>query len=126
MTDENKKPVCIQKIPLHFPNVLDGSGKVIMTAGGDRERRDSHHYSDDLTDEDFEIFKTYVRSEANHRYKRAVIKKSKFTKEDATLYCMGKVSNTDVGALCAKLGANVQAMVKSCSIDLEVFLLYIT
>lgn len=120
--DQHGNPECLEAPPVHFPNVLDETGKVVILAGGGgtkRKKRDIY-YLDDLTDEDFELFKRYVGSEASRRYKRASVDKPKFTKENATLYCMERISNTDVGRLCAKLGVNVQAMVNSCSIDLEV------
>ncbi len=113
---------------MHFPNLVDGNGQVINAGSegangdGSRKRRESHYYSDEMTDEDFQIFKSYIGSKSQ-RYKRSVINKPKFTKGNATLYCMEKVSNTEIGRLCATLGANVQAKVNSCSIDLEVFLL---
>ena len=128
--DQNGIPECLKAPPVHFPNVLDEAGNAISFEGGEgskRKKRDIH-FLDDLTDEDFELFKRYTRSGTSRRHKRASVDKPKFTKENATLYCMEKISNTEVGRLCAKLGVNIQAMVNSCSIDLEVnisFFLYI-
>ena len=119
--DMNGLPVCLETPPVHFPNVLDEAGNVITLAGGGskRKKRDIQ-FLDDLTDVDFELFKRYAGSGSSRRYKRASEDKPKFTNENATRYCMEKISNTEVGRLCAKLGVNVQAMVNSCSIDLEV------
>lgn len=119
--DYSGKPECLKKIPVHFPNVLDETGAVVIVAGaeGERKKRDIL-YSDDLTDEDFDLFKQYAGSDASHRLKRALLNEPKFTKENATLYCIERISNTGVGKSCAKLGVNVQAMINSCAIDLEV------
>lgn len=120
--NENGERQCIKELPVHYPNVLDSEGRVILdlnSGSGERKRRDIH-YSDDLTDEDFEIFKHYVGSAVHHRFKRELLSKSTFTKENATLFCTERVTNTEAGKLCAKLGANVQAMVNACVIDLEV------
>lgn len=122
--DSDGKAVCIESLPVHFPNILDKKGNVVQFPRDQntrRRKRDICYYSDDLREEDFDIFKSYLGSGGHHRYKRAVLNKPRFTKENATLYCMEKVSNTEVGKLCASLGANVQAKVNSCSIDLEVF-----
>ncbi|KAL9972518.1 hypothetical protein ACROYT_G018840 [Oculina patagonica] len=117
-TDIYGNPKCTHKTPLDFPNYMDKvEGKSVKGTDG-REKRDIH-FSDDLTDDDFELFKRYVGSVDTHRFKREVLNRPTFTKENATLYCKERISNTDVGKLCAKLGANVQAMVNSCSIDLE-------
>lgn len=123
MRDGKGDPKCIESLPVHFPNILDKKGKIVKfprdNAG--RRKRDIYYYSDDMRDEDFELFKNYLGSGGHHRNKRAALNKPSFTKENATLYCMEKVSSTEVGKLCASLGANVQAKVNSCSIDLEVF-----
>ncbi|XP_078371962.1 von Willebrand factor D and EGF domain-containing protein-like isoform X7 [Oculina patagonica] len=117
--DVNGEPECVTELPVHYPSVLDSEGNVIIdTRGTGRKRRDIH-YSDDLTDEDFELFKHYVEPVVSHRYKRELLNKPTFTKENATLYCIERVLNTDAGKECAKLGANVQAMVNACAIDLE-------
>ena len=118
----NGNPECLKEPPVHFPNVLDKTGNVVILAGGgesERKKRDIH-FLDDLTDEDFALFKRYAGSGGSRRYKRASVGKPKFTKENATLYCMEKISNSEVGRLCSKLGVNVPAMVNSCSIDLQV------
>ena len=118
------KASCIKRLPVHFPNILDKKGSVVQfprDPTSRRTKRDSYYYSDDLQEEDFDLFESYLGSGGHHRYKRALLSKPRFTKENATLYCMEKVSNTEVGKLCASLGANVQAKVNSCSIDLEVF-----
>ncbi len=116
----NEIPECLRRPPLDYPNVVDKKGRVIMAAEENERKRRDVHYSDDLTDDDFELFKHYVGSVHPHRYKRALLNKPTFTKENATLYCMERVSNTEAGKLCAKLGANIHAMVNACAIDLEV------
>lgn len=66
------------------------------------------------------LFKGFVGSNKLHRRKRALSNERNFTRENATDYCMDKVSKTDIGKLCATLGVNVPEIVTSCSIDLEV------
>jgi len=117
--DQNGNPLCFKELPAYFPNVLGAKGKVLISAGKRRKARNIQ-YSDDLTDEDFELFKRFAGSGGSTRRKRAAPAEARFTKTNATRYCMERISNTDVGKLCAKLGANVQALVNSCSEDLEV------
>lgn len=109
---------------MDYPNVVTENGNEIQalrSEEGERNKRDIH-LSDELTDEDFRMFKNFVRPVATnvHRYKRALLDEPTFTKENATLYCMERISNTEAGKLCAKLGANIQAKVNSCAVDLEV------
>ena len=107
---------------MDYPNVVSENGNEIQaqrSGEAERKKRDIH-LSDELTDEDFRLFKNFVTPVATNRYKRALLDKPTFTKENATLYCMERISNTEAGKLCAKLGANIQAKVNSCAIDLEV------
>ena len=121
--DENGKPECLRELPVHFPNVMDRTGAQITITGedniNDRKRRNVK-YTDELTDDDFELFKRSVGLEVSERHKRASSPKPQFSKHNATRYCMERLSNTYTGKLCAKLGANLQELVSSCSIDLEV------
>ena len=73
--------------------------------------------SDDLTEDDFELFKKRDHPEVHERQKRSIIQVSK---ENATRYCTEKLENTTIGKLCAKLGTNIQALVNVCSADIEV------
>ena len=83
----------------------------------DRQKRDVHaHYSDDLTDEDFQLFK---QTPLRLRLRREVLNQ-KISKENATRYCAERIANTEIGILCAKVGVNVQALVNTCAIDVEV------
>ena len=80
----------------------------------ERKRRDIEG-SDELTHEDFEVLMTPLKSNEHHREKRSVV-----SKDNATRYCAERLLETRVGKLCAKLGANVQALVNVCSADIEV------
>ena len=122
---KNGRPECIEELPVHFPNVMDQTGTVVIVTQEDdtntshRRKRDVER-SDDLTKEDFKLFRHSAWSRGSKRQKRASQAQAKFTKQNATRYCLERISDSDVGKLCAKLGANVQALVNSCSIDLEV------
>lgn len=82
----------------------------------DRDKRDVH-YSDDPTEEDFELFKQ--TPQLRPRFRRAM-QTGKISKENATRYCAERISETEIGKLCAKVGVNVQALVNICSADVEV------
>ena len=73
--------------------------------------------SDDLTEDDFELFKKTVDTKPRERPKRSI---TPISKENATRYCAERLAETPVGKLCAKLGTNVQALVNVCSSDIEV------
>ena len=120
--DMNGKPICLQDFPMHFYNVMRQPGRTINLTPGDgfdREKRNVK-LSDDLTEEDFDLFKRSVASGVPKRHKRGLAVKAKLSKENATRYCREKILESNVGKLCAKLGTNVQALVNSCSIDVEV------
>ena len=80
----------------------------------DRDKRDIH-FSDELTDEDFHLFKMTLPS-----HKRQKRESGLMSKENATNYCEGRISKTKIGKLCATIGINVQALVNACSFDVEV------
>ncbi|PFX12900.1 von Willebrand factor D and EGF domain-containing protein [Stylophora pistillata] len=117
--DENGTAECIKELPVYFPNVMDGTGNVILLTGNSNKKKRDTHISDDLTDKDYALFKGLIGSNKSHRRRRALYSKRKFTMENATDYCMEKVSKTDIGNLCAILGVNVSEIITSCSIDLK-------
>lgn len=82
----------------------------------DRDKRDVH-YSDDLTEEDFKLFRQ--TPQLRPRFRRAV-QNGYISKENATRYCAARISETKIGKLCAKVGVDIQALVKTCAVDLEV------
>lgn len=82
----------------------------------DRQKRDVH-YSDDLTDEEIQLFKR--RASLHPRFRREVEHEG-ISKENATRHCAERLSETEIGKLCAKVGVNVQALVNSCSVDVQV------
>ncbi|XP_067041983.1 uncharacterized protein [Acropora muricata] len=79
----------------------------------DRDKRDMH-LSDELTDEDYHLFKRTLPS-----HKRRKRESGRISKENATYYCEARISKTKIGKLCAKIGINVQALVNTCSFDVE-------
>ena len=87
----------------------------------------SVEYSDDLTDNELEQFVAQDEiheRKAHHHFKRAA--PGPVSKKNASRYCSEKVADTDIGKLCAKLGTNVQALVNTCSADVEVSSVSIT
>lgn len=82
----------------------------------DRDKRDIH-YSDDITDEDLQLYMQTLH--LHPRLKRSVAIKQ-IPKENATRYCATRISETELGKLCAKIGVNVQQLVDTCSADVEV------
>lgn len=80
------------------------------------EKRDLH-WSDDLTEEDYELFMEPLDPEAHKRQKRSM---NVISKGNATRYCAERLAETPVGKMCAKLGTNVQALVNVCASDVEV------
>ena len=82
----------------------------------DRDKRDIHH-PDDITDEDLQLYKQTLH--LHSRFKRSVAIKQ-IPKENATRYCATRISDTELGKLCAKIGVNVQLLVDTCSADVEV------
>lgn len=80
------------------------------------EKRDLE-WSDDLTEEDYELFMKPLDPEAHKRQKRSI---DVISKENATRYCAERLTETPVGKMCAKLGTNVQALVNVCASDIEV------
>ena len=80
----------------------------------DREKREIH-FSDELTDEDYHLFKRTLPS-----HKRQKRESGRISKENATYYCEARIAKTKIGKLCAKIGINVQALVNTCSFDVEV------
>ena len=112
--------LCKKQNVMQFPNIMDETGREILRPGNSAMEKRGTRISDDLTDEDYALFKGFVGSNKLHRRKRALSNERNFTRENATDYCMDKVSKTDIGKLCATLGVNVPEIVTSCSIDLEV------
>ncbi|XP_078371975.1 von Willebrand factor D and EGF domain-containing protein-like isoform X3 [Oculina patagonica] len=84
----------------------------------DRAFKRDIHYSDELTDEDFELFKSPLPYEPQNRFKRA-LPSPVIPKQNATRYCTEKIKNTKVGKLCSDIGVNVQGYVDSCSLDVS-------
>ena len=118
-------PIDGQYSQTHCQNVFDAAFPTLLNTAMedasptelcDRQKRDIH-YSDDVTDEDLQLFKHTLH--AHHRFRRAVAD-DQIPKENATRYCAERISDTKLGKLCAQFGVNVQQLVETCSADLEV------
>lgn len=81
-----------------------------------RQKRDVHSL-DDPTEEDIQLFKETPL--LRNRLRREV-QFGSVSKENATRYCAERISETNIGKLCSKIGVNVQALVNTCSADVEV------
>lgn len=117
-------PIDGQNSQTHCQNVFDAAFPTLLNTAMedasptelcDRQKRDIH-YSDDVTDEDLQLFKHTLN--AHHRFRRAVAD-DQIPKENATRYCAERISDTKLGKLCAQFGVNVQQLVETCSADLE-------
>ena len=121
--DVRGDPECIKTLPTHYFNILDQQGRVVELSGSDGPgmKKRNVEDSDDLTDEDFDLFQRLnFGSGVHNRVRRAASDVSLFSKKNATRYCRKLIADTTIGKSCAKVGSNVQALVNSCSIDLEV------
>ena len=116
-TDKGKTTKCVKDgIPAFFPSTQKDKFNRIKMCDRSPEKRDLK-WSDDLTDEDYELFMKPLDPEAHKRQKRSV---NVISKENVTRYCAERLAETPVGKMCAKLGTNVQALVNVCASDLEV------
>ncbi len=97
-----------------FPTLVNKTMNIMDLC--DRQKRDVH-YSDHLTDEDLQLLKQTLQP--SPRFRRELLV-TPVSKENATRYCAERISETKIGKLCAKVGANVQALVNTCSADVEV------
>jgi len=105
---------CKNAFDAAFPNVMQSNKNLSpMLVCTERGKRDVYS-SDDPTEEDFQIFKKFPQLQP--RFKRA----AKISKEDAIRYCTERISDTKIGKICAKVGVNLQELVKTCSLDVEV------
>ena len=106
------------QLPFHVPSYLKSKTTPFNLCDRNPIKRDIH-YSDELTDEDFELFKTPLLSENQDRFKRA-LPAPVIPKQNATRYCTKKIADTKIGKICADVGVDVQALVDSCSLDVSV------
>ena len=90
----------------------------------DRKRKRDVHYSDDLTDDDYELFKKAHGPGYQGRLRRSV-SNPVVSLENATRYCSEKIADAKVGQLCRKVGVDVPALVDSCALDISVSGMYI-
>ena len=82
----------------------------------DRQKRDIHS-SDDLTEDDLQLYRQTLH--VHHRFTRSV-NDEQVPKENATRYCAERISNTELGKICAEIGVNVKLLEDTCAADVEV------
>lgn len=113
----NTAPECDNVFKLAFPTLARKNLQPISPRNlCDRQKRDLH-YTDEATDEDFQLFKE-VR-QWRPRVRREV-EIGPFSRKNASRYCAERISETKIGKLCAKLGVDVQSLVDTCSDDVVV------
>ena len=121
---EDIKPKCKSVSEAAFPTLFKKKMKPVKPTSPtnlcDRQKRDVHHL-DDPTEEDIQIFKE--THQLRSRLRREV-QLGSLSKENATRYCAERISETKIGKLCAKIGVNLQALVNTCSADIEVSTLF--
>ena len=87
--DANGKPECLRELPVHFPNVMDQTGRQVTITEGDNindRKKRNVKYTDELTNDDFELFKRFVGSEVSKRHKRASSPKLQYTMQCVTAW----------------------------------------
>jgi len=117
---EDIKPKCGSVSEAAFPTLFKKKMKPFKPTSPtnvcDRQKRDVHSL-DDPTEEDIQLFKETLLL---HNRLRRGVQFGSVSKENATRYCAERISETKIGRLCAKIGVNVQALVNTCSADVEV------
>lgn len=98
-----------------FPTIMKKNLSPMLLC--DRDKRDVHNSDDDLTKEEYQIFKQTPQLRPRLRRDVPI---GQISKKNATRYCAERISETEIGKLCAKVGVNVQALVNTCSADVQV------
>ena len=114
--DKGTTKKCVDGIATDWPSFEPDKYNRIKMCDRNPTKREAE-VSDELTEEDYELFMKPLEAVAHNRLKRSV---NAISKENATRYCSERLAETPVGKMCAKLGTNVQALVKVCSSDVEV------
>ena len=115
--DKGKKTECVDGgVAAHWPSFEKDKYNRIKMCDRDPKKREAEE-SDELTEEDYELFMRPLEAVVHNRLKRSV---NAISKENATRYCSERLAETPVGKMCAKLGTNVQALVNVCSSDIAV------
>ena len=114
--DENEADeTCQNAFSAAFPTVIKKTLSPVNLC--DRDKRDVH-FSDDPTEEDFQMFEE-TAPHFQPRFRRAVHAEY-MSKDNATRYCKERISDSEIGKLCVKIGVNVQGLVDACAADIEV------
>ena len=116
VNENDARRECKDAFSVAFPTVMKTKNNFSPMLLCDRDKRDVH-FSDDPTEEDFAIFKKFPQLQL--RFRRAA-KAGRISMANATRYCAERISETEIGKVCAKVGVNVQALVNTCSADVAV------
>ncbi|XP_068719980.1 uncharacterized protein [Montipora capricornis] len=109
--ENGKKGRCENAFEHAFPTIKKKKLSPMFLC--DRDKRNIH-FSDDLTEEDIELFKQTPPLRVRRRREPA----KQVLKEDSVQYCEERISDAKIGKLCAKVGVNVRALVSVCSDDI--------
>lgn len=116
-TTADYAPLCSGQASFHVPTFIKRR-KTTFTLCDLMKKREVY-YSDELTAEDYELFKKLPPSENRHRFGRA-LPATVIPFKNATNYCVERIANSKVGKICANQGVDVQSFVNSCSLDISV------
>ena len=116
-TKADYAPLCGKQASFHVPTFIRHSKTTFTLC--DLTKKREVYYSDELTAEDYELFKKLPPSENRHRFGRA-LPSSVIPLKNATSYCVERIANSKVGKICANQGVDVQSFVDSCSLDISV------
>ena len=116
-TTADYAPLCSGQASFHVPTFIKRR-KTTFTLCNLIKKREVY-YSDELTAEDYELFKKLPPSENRHRFGRAS-PATVIPLKNATNYCVERIANSKVGKICANQGVDVQSFVDSCSLDISV------
>ena len=116
-TTADYAPLCSGQASFHVPTFIKRR-KTTFTLCNLIKKREVY-YSDELTAEDYELFKKLPPSENRHRFGRA-LPATVIPLKNAINYCVERIANSKVGKICANQGVDVQSFVDSCSLDISV------
>ena len=115
--ETNGEKKCVEGVPVHFTSESLERNEFNRMKTCNRNPTRDVEGSDDLTEEDFQLFGEPIETKSGKRMKRSPISVST---DQASSYCAERIANTTVGKLCYNIGTDVQSLVDICSADIKV------